>query len=138
MSLPDRLKEIRKDLGYSQAEMANHFGKILKTYQRCEQGKALPSIMFLVELAIIGYNVHWVVTGDGDKYKNEKKEPGTNTLCLKGIIEEWIQNVREKEGNTDRIVMELALQVPEFRQWYQEKKNKTALAKDDLTREKVA
>lgn len=56
----------------------------------------------------------------------------------KGIIEEWVQNVREKEGHDGRIVMELSLQVPEFRDWYQEKKRKSGRTEVGPAQENVA
>ena len=56
----------------------------------------------------------------------------------KGIIEEWVQDVREKEGHDGRIVMELSLQVPEFREWYKEKKSKSGGAALGSAQENVA
>ncbi len=56
----------------------------------------------------------------------------------KGIVEEWIQEVREKEGNDGRIVVELTLQVPEFREWYKEKKSKSGGAEVVSPHENVA
>ena len=56
----------------------------------------------------------------------------------KGIIEEWVQEVRETEGHDGRIVMELSLQVQEFREWYKEKKSKYGGAEVGLPHENVA
>ncbi len=56
----------------------------------------------------------------------------------KGIIEEWVQDVREQEGHDGRIVMELSLQVPEFQKWYREKKSKSDGAEVGSAHENVA
>ena len=56
----------------------------------------------------------------------------------RGIIEEWLHEVRKKEGNDGRIVMELSIQVPEFREWYKEKKSKSGGAEVGPPHENVA
>ena len=67
MALSARLKEIRKDLNKTQQEMAEELGVGFRTYQRYEEGKRIPGGYFFVHVAIKGFNVHWVITGDGDK-----------------------------------------------------------------------
>lgn len=69
-------------------------------------------------------STEWVMTGEGPKRLGDAVSSTDQERTPKGIIEEWIQGVRAREGNDGRIVVELALQVPEFREWYKEKKNK--------------
>lgn len=72
-----------------------------------------------------GLLTEWIMTGEGPKRLGDTPaQPGQEEKNT-GIIEEWVQEVREKEGNDGRIVMELSLQVPEFRDWYKEKKSKS-------------
>ena len=70
-------------------------------------------------------NTDWIMTGKGPKQSGDTSGPPDQEEQNTGIIEEWVQEVRKKEGNDGRIVMELALQVSEFREWYREKKSKS-------------
>ena len=45
--------------------MADFFGVALKTYGNWERGERTPDAHALALLGIDGWNVHWVVTGDG-------------------------------------------------------------------------
>lgn len=45
--------------------MAEFFGVALKTYGNWERGERTPDTHALALLGIEGWNVHWVVTGDG-------------------------------------------------------------------------
>lgn len=73
-----------------------------------------------------GLLTEWIMTGEGSKRLSDNASTPDQKETHGGIIEEWVQEVREKEGNDGRIVMELALQVQEFREWYKEKKSKLA------------
>ncbi len=46
-----KIKEIRKDKGYSQSEVANRCGKERQSYQRLETGNINPSIWYLQHIA---------------------------------------------------------------------------------------
>jgi hypothetical protein len=77
-----------------------------------------------------GLLTEWIMTGTGPKRLSEAGEPCPDQdTSPKGIIEEWVQYVRENEGGDGRIVMELSLQVDEFKEWYQEHKSKSSLDK---------
>lgn len=72
-----------------------------------------------------GLPTEWIMTGEGPKRLGDTPaQPGQEEKNT-GIIEEWVQEVRKKGGNDGRIVMELSLQVPEFREWHKEKKSKS-------------
>jgi hypothetical protein len=83
-------------------------------------------------------NTDWIMTGEGPKRLEDNTTAPDREETTKGIIEEWVKYVREKEGNDGRIVMELSLQVQEFREWYKEKKSKSGGAETGLPHENVA
>lgn len=80
-------------------------------------------------------NTDWLVTGQGPKRLDE---PGESQVEKKSIIEEWVRDVMDKEGHDGRIVMELSLQVPEFRDWYKAKKRASGDTEVDLSHVNVA
>ena len=78
------------------------------------------------------------MTGQGQMRLGEAAPLVDQNEVPKGIIEEWVQDVRKKEGHDGRIVMELSLQVPEFREWYKDKKSKSGGAAVGSAQENVA
>jgi len=137
MAFKDRLKEIRKELGYTQKEMAKTCGVAYATLQRYEKGSDFPAGTLFLKIAELGYNLDWLLTGGSVKLITDSM-PKKTSDNQKGIIEEWLHEVRKKEGNDGRIVMELSLQVPEFREWYKEKKSKSGGAETGSPHENVA
>jgi transcriptional regulator with XRE-family HTH domain len=65
MSLSDRLKRVRESLGYTQKEMAKANSTNPQTSQVYEAGKSVPGGNVLEALARMGFNVNWILTGDG-------------------------------------------------------------------------
>jgi hypothetical protein len=84
-----------------------------------------------------GLLTEWIMTGEGPK---RLTDPNVHQESRegRGIIEEWVQDIREREGNDGRIIMELAVQVPEFREWYKEKKSKAVGLEAGSPHENVA
>ena len=85
-----------------------------------------------------GLLTEWIMTGEGPKRLGDIVPSSDQEGLQKSIIEEWVQEVKEKEGHDGRIVMELSLQVPEFRAWYREKKSKSGGAEIGSPHENVA
>lgn len=85
-----------------------------------------------------GLLTEWIMTGKGPKRLGDAVTSPDQEETHRGIIEEWVQDVREKEGNDGRIVMELSLQVQEFREWYREKKSKSGETEVGSPHESVA
>ncbi|MHB1015910.1 MAG: helix-turn-helix domain-containing protein [Desulfurivibrionaceae bacterium] len=83
-------------------------------------------------------STEWIMTGEGPKRLSDSATTSDQEGTPRGIIEEWVQEIREKEGNDGRIVMELSLEVKEFREWFREKKNKSGGAEVGLPHENVA
>ncbi|OGR08234.1 MAG: hypothetical protein A2511_14880 [Deltaproteobacteria bacterium RIFOXYD12_FULL_50_9] len=85
-----------------------------------------------------GLFTEWIMTGEGPKRLSDNNTAPDPKAIPKGIIEEWVKDVREKEGNDGRIVAELMLQVFEFQEWYREKKSKSSEVEISLPRKNVA
>ena len=81
-----------------------------------------------------GLTTEWIMTGEGGPKGLAGKEANASDTGKASVIKEWVDDVISEEGTEGRIVMEMAFQVPEFRQWYEEKKKKTGLAEDGLQR----
>ncbi len=104
MPFPERIREIRKELGQNQKEMAEQLGIGYRTFQRYEEGKKNKGgtlLVLLIDLAMRGYNLHWVITGDGDKYKF--KSPATDPFIRN--IWNWLEKSSEKDQS--------------FREWFE-------------------
>lgn len=66
--MKDRLREIRKDLGMTQAEFAIETGKNRSVITSYEIGRVEPDDTYVLLLhEKFGYNVEWIRTGEGEK-----------------------------------------------------------------------
>lgn len=63
--LSDRLKSIREYLGKSQTDMDHLLGLGKKSWQRNESGGHLPGSKALATLANKGFNINWLLSGEG-------------------------------------------------------------------------
>jgi transcriptional regulator with XRE-family HTH domain len=63
MSLGDRLRTVRKELGLSQGELAEIAGVIPNTQSIYERGKRMPDAGYLEKLFAIGGDVTYILTG---------------------------------------------------------------------------
>ena len=123
--LAERLRILRKEAGLTQQEAAEAGEVTVQSWRNYEAGRAEPKISTLLFLAKKNVSLSWLVSGEGPKKLGDAALSPPQESSQTGIIEEWAQDVREKEGHDGRIVMELSLQVPEFRDWYKEKKSKS-------------
>lgn len=90
MAFMHRLKEIRKELGYTQKEMAKECGIGCTTLQRYEKGAEFPAGALFIKIAELGYNLDWLLVGGSVKKiadsmsrpKQEKEDPSTNAVSL--------------------------------------------------------
>jgi transcriptional regulator with XRE-family HTH domain len=74
MSLAERLKQVRESLGYTQKEMAKAVSVILQTWQVYEAGKSVPGGNVLESLARLGFNVNWILTGEGEMKRGDSNQ----------------------------------------------------------------
>jgi len=133
-----RLRDIRKELGLSPETAATKANVSAQQWRKYERGEAEPKISKMIFLFQEGFSLEWIMTGKGPKRLGESITAPDQERTQRGIIEEWVQNVREKEGHDGRVVMELSLQVQEFREWYREKKSKSSGAEVGPPHENVA
>jgi len=114
MPFNDRMKEIRQDRRFNQKQMAELLGVSLRTLQRYEEGSKVPDVTLLVELAIIGYNLHWLITGDGDKYHWKKS---IEDDYLKEITT-WLEEEIKKDIKIkDWFKVQFEIAFPTFKEW---------------------
>ncbi len=70
MTLAERLKLIRESLGMSQSAMAKAADSSLPSWQGYEAGRNVPGGKVLEALARMGFNINWVLTGEGEMKKS--------------------------------------------------------------------
>jgi transcriptional regulator with XRE-family HTH domain len=63
----ERLKELRKALGYSLYKMAAILETDINTLQQCEQDLFVNDTQILKKLASINVNINWLFTGRGER-----------------------------------------------------------------------
>lgn len=65
MSLGERLKQLRESINFSQTKIAKEIGTNPQTWRVYEGNKSVPGGNVLEALARMGFNVNWILTGDG-------------------------------------------------------------------------
>jgi transcriptional regulator with XRE-family HTH domain len=69
MTISDRLKIARKDANESQKTFAGKCSVSVQMWQAYEAGKSVPGGNVLESIARMGFNGHWLLTGDGEMRK---------------------------------------------------------------------
>ena len=69
-----RVKTIRKNEGIRQQDLADQSGLNIKTISLVENGHRLPGQELLDVLSKYGYNIDWILTGDGQEKKTKSKD----------------------------------------------------------------
>lgn len=89
-NLAVRLKQARERLGLTQAEAANKSGTPLVSLKRYEASKVIPGGEALIDLAKLGINLHWLLTGEGSMLPQDppKEAPPVDMDRLAGVIRE--------------------------------------------------
>lgn len=74
----ERLREVRLSIGGSQKAFGERFGIAQQTYANYETGKVAVPDAFKQQLADMGINLHWLITGEGSMQLTEGTitEPG--------------------------------------------------------------
>ncbi len=65
MMILHRVKQIRKRLNLSQKAFAKKVGVDQARVSQWETDKSLPHCKALIEMALLGMNINWLLTGDG-------------------------------------------------------------------------
>jgi transcriptional regulator with XRE-family HTH domain len=66
MGIGNRLKTIREDLSETQKGLACLIGASHRTYQEWEAHNNVPNGKYLNVISQMGYNINWLLTGDGE------------------------------------------------------------------------
>ncbi len=82
----ERLREVRLSIGGSQKAFGERFGIAQQTYANYETGKVAVPDAFKQQLATMGINLHWLITGEGPMYLSDDY-PNSFT-SNKGLISE--------------------------------------------------
>ncbi|MBF0603742.1 MAG: helix-turn-helix domain-containing protein [Nitrospirae bacterium] len=86
----DRMKRVRSYLGVTQKIMSDKLGLGVSTWQQYELGKSLPGTETLQKLAKLGFDVHWILTGEGSMLRNSdhafKEDPPTPDILTPDMI----------------------------------------------------
>lgn len=82
MELAKRLKMVRESLGYSQKEMAKAINVYPQTWRIYESGKSVPGGNVLETMARLGFNVNWILTGEGEMRRGEEGQSPSKPLAL--------------------------------------------------------
>lgn len=113
MTLAERLKLIRESLGMSQSAMAKAADSSLPSWQGYEAGRNVPGGKVLEALARMGFNINWVLTGEG-----EMKRGWENRSAF--AIGERIKEVRGSES-LQAFAEKLCIEVNKLADYEQEK-----------------
>lgn len=73
--LGKRLRELRYELGFTQAQLGDRLGINSSAISQLESGKNKPSMDNMVLLwKLFELDLHWLITGEGSMFGSEKKE----------------------------------------------------------------
>jgi len=120
MSFGNRFREIRKDIGLNQKDMAESLGVGISTIQRYENGSSVPGGMLLVDLAQQGVNIHWLISGDGEKHYF--RSPSVDPFLRE--IWEWLDEcIKDDPGYRDWFRIQFEKKFTEFKDWKTKKRS---------------
>ena len=75
MSLPERLRALREELGLSQKEFAERLGKGIATIQRWESGQTVPNDKTLRLIShTFGVSYKWLKEGKGEMWERRERD----------------------------------------------------------------
>lgn len=102
MNQPERLKQLRKTLGYTQATFSEKLGRAKITVTMWETGKAnIPESACRQICATFGVSYDWLTTGNGEMFERSDEQ----------IVNDTIQ-AYPQFGNLERRILENWLQLP--------------------------
>ena len=76
----DRLKSLRKKLGFKQGEFAEKLGLSQTYYSEIEKGKKGFSATVLLSLYALNVNLDWLIGGDGEMFRTSGAVPSDPLL----------------------------------------------------------
>ncbi|MCP5048714.1 MAG: helix-turn-helix transcriptional regulator [bacterium] len=101
-----RVKKIRRSRGYNGLHMAETLGVNRTNYYRIENGRALPRLITLINLAqSLNISLDWLILNRGEMHCEQKTAPAVadtesspDTFDLKGMsddVKEMLEHIRE-------------------------------------------
>ena len=103
--LANRLKNAREILGKTQKEMALIINVSLTAWQNYESGKQFPGGKVFEEFAKLGFDVNWLLTGDGPMRREENSSlqiNGNKNFQVNGSVVHAVHSVFAKEERESR------------------------------------
>lgn len=87
MTIHERLRLLRKDLGLTQSKSATKFRIPLATWKKYEAGPSEPGSNALKGLALAGVNTNWLLTGLGAMLvpNSQLESTGTDAVNIKRL-----------------------------------------------------
>lgn len=82
MSIADRLREERESRGLTQPAVADCVGSTKRTVQHWESGASAPTAGDLAQMALLGFDVRYIVTGSRDYAAPEPLSAEEQVLLL--------------------------------------------------------
>ncbi|MEA3427652.1 MAG: helix-turn-helix transcriptional regulator [Thermodesulfobacteriota bacterium] len=138
----NNLKKIRQDQGLTLSK----FGELLETsysyLSEIENGKKALSLNLIMSLsAKCEVNVNWLLTGEGQMYRQEKERPSNGIVNIADIprehIKQWIDDFWKDLDEEKRVwlIVEMKRQFPEFALWLE--KNEESLSEQNTSPDSV-
>lgn len=85
--LAQRLKQARKELGYTQREMAEAMGTKLRSLQDYERGRSVPGGRVIASCCRLGINPVWLLNGHGGMWLRDPQHCAMpNTALLEKLL----------------------------------------------------
>jgi transcriptional regulator with XRE-family HTH domain len=101
-SIGSRLKQWRTAVNLTQEEVAERSGIPLSTYKKYEGDNRVPGGEALADLANIGPNPHWILTGRGDMCVPEGASDVWSSTASEAVYRRLgnsVESVRQEAGN---------------------------------------
>ncbi len=137
--IADRLKQVIAEANISQLRFATLIGKSESTVSGYLNGTIKVPTQVLCDAADIAGDVtlDWLIAGKKTEEDDHPREKEGERKRV-GIVEEWLGEVLTNNPTAYTHAMMAVLDsVPEFKEWYDEKKGRTASGMDGHPRQKI-
>jgi transcriptional regulator with XRE-family HTH domain len=101
MSLPERLKQARETLRYTQKDLSKAVSVSVQMWRAYEAGSSVPGGNVLEALARLGFNVNWILTGEGEMRRsgsrNKHESNGEISEYAKQFLLQVIESILDSK-----------------------------------------
>jgi len=109
-----RLKEIRKDLGYTQKEFANKLQISQQNLSRYESGKLAISLHIVTTLSEMGYDTNWLLYEKGYMKAADNESAKDKVEKLEAAIIRMNKRIEKLEAEKEKLNTELIQRLSEI------------------------